>query len=203
VTDNVIVNQLFGVTTGLGMGILTFDWSQILVVGNPLNIPWWAQVNVGASFVVLFWFITPLLYYTNVSWLSRQIKLAQTDRPLGYQVWDSAYLPLTTSGLYDRFGQNYNTTAVIGADHQLDLAAYREYSPVYISVTYAMTFTVAFALTTAAIVHTILHQGERIYNTLRSRKTEADDIHMKLMRQYPEVPDWYVLLDSCRINTAS
>jgi hypothetical protein len=69
-SDNVIVNQLFGVTTGLGMGILTFDWSQILVVGNPLNIPWWAQVNVGASFVVLFWFITPLLYYTNVSWLT-------------------------------------------------------------------------------------------------------------------------------------
>jgi hypothetical protein len=53
-----------------------------------------------------------------------------------------------------------------------------------------MTFTIAFALTTAAVVHTILHQGERIYNTLRSRKVEDDDIHMKLMRQYPEVPDW-------------
>lgn len=65
-TDNVIVNQLFGVATGLGMGVLTFDWSQILVVGNPLNIPWWASVNVGVSFVIFYWLITPLLYYTNV-----------------------------------------------------------------------------------------------------------------------------------------
>lgn len=62
-----IVNQLFGVTTGLGMGILTFDWSQILLAGNPLNIPWWAQVNVAVFFVVVYWFIVPLLYYTNVS----------------------------------------------------------------------------------------------------------------------------------------
>jgi hypothetical protein len=71
-SDNVIINQLFGVTTGLGMGILTFDWSQILVVGNPLNIPWWAQVNVGVSFVVLYWFIAPLLYYTNVRLVAYQ-----------------------------------------------------------------------------------------------------------------------------------
>jgi hypothetical protein len=64
--DNVVVNQLFGVTTGLGMGILTFDWSQILYAGNPLNVPWWAQVNVGISFVVIYWIIVPILYYTNV-----------------------------------------------------------------------------------------------------------------------------------------
>jgi len=53
-----------------------------------------------------------------------------------------------------------------------------------------MTFTLAFALTTAAVVHTVLHQGPRIYKTLRFGKAEEDDIHMKLMRQYPEVPDW-------------
>jgi hypothetical protein len=97
---------------------------------------------------------------------------------------------MSTSGLFDRFGGSYNITAVITSEHQLDIAAYQEYSPVYLSATYAMTFTIAFALTTAAVVHTILHQGERIYNTLRSRKVENDDIHMKLMRQYPEVPDW-------------
>jgi hypothetical protein len=99
---------------------------------------------------------------------------------------------MSTAGLFDRFGQSYNITAVVNSEHHLNITAYQEYSPVYLSVTYAMTFTIAFALTTAAVVHTILHQGERIYNTLRSRKVEDDDIHMKLMRQYPEVPDWYV-----------
>jgi hypothetical protein len=100
---------------------------------------------------------------------------------------------MSTSGLFDRFGQSYDITAIITSDHKLNVTAYQEYSPVYLSATYAMTFTIAFALTTAAIVYTLLHQGERIYNTLRSRKVEDDDIHMKLMRQYPEVPDWYVI----------
>jgi hypothetical protein len=89
-TDNVVVNQLFGVATGLGMGVLTFDWSQILVIGNPLNIPWWAQVNVGVSFIIFYWFITPLLYYTNVrphgnhttsTGLTRYIALSRSGIP--------------------------------------------------------------------------------------------------------------------------
>jgi hypothetical protein len=111
---------------------------------------------------------------------------------IGRQVWDTAYFPITTSALFDRFGQSYDITRVISSDHKLDVEAYQAYSPVYISVTYAMTFTAAFGLTTAAVVHTVLHQGERIYKTLRSRKFEEDDIHLKHMLQYPEVPDWYI-----------
>jgi len=33
---NVPVNQLFGVHSGLGMSVLTFDWSQISWIGSPL-----------------------------------------------------------------------------------------------------------------------------------------------------------------------
>jgi len=65
--DNVVVNQLFGSATGLGMGILTFDWSQINWIGSPLVSPWWAEVNIGVGFVLGFWIIVPCLYYTNVS----------------------------------------------------------------------------------------------------------------------------------------
>lgn len=177
------------------MGLLTFDWSQILVAGNPLNIPWWAQANIGASFVFFYWFITPILYYTNVSCSPPSRagfqSVSFTRLP---QVWNTSYLPIISSGLYDRYGSYYNTTSVVSAGHVLDEEAYRAYSPVYLSISYAMTFTLAFALTTAAVVHTILHQGERIYKTLRFGKSEEDDIHMKLMRQYPEVPDWYVPL---------
>jgi len=49
----------------------------------------------------------------------------------------------------------------------------------------------AFALSTALIVHTALHHGPRIYAAVLNTRTEADDIHMKLMRYYPEVPDWW------------
>lgn len=36
VPDNVPVNQLFGVANGLGMSILTFDWTRIAWIGSPL-----------------------------------------------------------------------------------------------------------------------------------------------------------------------
>ena len=49
------------------MSIITFDWSQIAYIGSPLIIPWWAEVNMFVGFVVLYWILTPILYYTNVS----------------------------------------------------------------------------------------------------------------------------------------
>jgi hypothetical protein len=64
---NVMVNQLFGVSSGLGMGILTFDWTQITWAASPLMTPWWAHANVFASFVVTQWILVPIVYYTNVS----------------------------------------------------------------------------------------------------------------------------------------
>lgn len=41
-TDNTVVNQLFGTATGLGMGLVTFDWSQVAYIGSPMVIPWYA-----------------------------------------------------------------------------------------------------------------------------------------------------------------
>lgn len=61
-----VANQLFGVATGLGMSIFTFDWSQISYIGSPLIVPWWAEVNVFVGFVILYWIVVPALYYTNV-----------------------------------------------------------------------------------------------------------------------------------------
>ena len=37
--NNVAINVLFGANTGLGMGILTFDWSMIAFNGSPLVTP--------------------------------------------------------------------------------------------------------------------------------------------------------------------
>jgi len=37
--NNIVVNQLFGTLSGLGMGVLTFDWSMIAYVGSPLVTP--------------------------------------------------------------------------------------------------------------------------------------------------------------------
>lgn len=39
VPDNVIVNVLFGTSSGLGMSVLTFDWTMISFIGSPLVTP--------------------------------------------------------------------------------------------------------------------------------------------------------------------
>jgi len=49
------------------MGFITFDWSQIAYLGSPLMVPWWAEIHVFAGFVLAYWIILPVLYYTNVS----------------------------------------------------------------------------------------------------------------------------------------
>lgn len=43
--NKVVVNTLFGSNTGLGMSILTLDWSMIAYIGNPLVFP------VNSSFI--------------------------------------------------------------------------------------------------------------------------------------------------------
>jgi hypothetical protein len=61
--NNARVNQLFGVSHGLAMGIFTFDWGQIIAFnGSPLPIPWWAMANVGFAVAFFYWFLVPILY---------------------------------------------------------------------------------------------------------------------------------------------
>ncbi|BGP20792.1 hypothetical protein JCM10213_008929 [Rhodosporidiobolus nylandii] len=168
---NVVVNQLFGVSSGLGMGIFTFDWSQIAYVTTPLIVPWWAEVNVFAAFVLAFWILAPIMYYTNV--------------------WDSAYLPMSTSEVFDRFGAVYNTSAVVDVNHlRLNETAYHEYSPLFLPITYATVYGVAFMLSMAVIVHTVLYHYKDIWARVK-RVNDKEDVHMKLMKNYPEVPDWW------------
>ena len=76
VAENPVVNQLFGLSTGLGMSMLTFDWAQIAYIGSPLVVPWWAEVNIFFGFVVTFWIIAPALYYSDVSSLFHLLDLS-------------------------------------------------------------------------------------------------------------------------------
>lgn len=173
VPNNVPVNQLFGVENGLGMSLLTFDWNEIAWINSPLMVPWWAQVHMLAGFVLFFWIVTPILYYTNT--------------------WEMSHFPLTANGPYDRFGNTYNVSKILQADDRFNETAYAEYSPLYLPATYAMTYFLGFAVMTCILVHTVLYHGRTLLNGLKKIPVEPDDIHAKLMRNYPEVPDWWYL----------
>lgn len=56
--NNVVLNSLFGTSTGLGMSILTFDWSMVSYIANPLIVPvrlslWFFILFVSRSFLVV------------------------------------------------------------------------------------------------------------------------------------------------------
>lgn len=65
--DNIPINTVFGVVNGLGASVLTFDWTQISFISNPLVTPWWAEVNVFSGFAIGLWIVAPIIYFTNVS----------------------------------------------------------------------------------------------------------------------------------------
>jgi OPT family oligopeptide transporter len=141
--DNVKLNQLFGYSSGLGMSILTFDWSQIAYIGSPLATPWWAEANIAIGFVIFFWLITPAMYYANV--------------------WYGQYMPITSRGAFDNTGQPYDVTRILTPDTKLDIRKYRAYSPLYLSTTFAISYGLSFASITATVVHAFLYFRKQIY----------------------------------------
>ena len=60
-----------------------------------------------------------------------------------------------------------------------------------------MTYLLAFALSTSALVHTGLYHGKSLINGLKKMKVEPEDIHAKLMKNYPEVPEWWYACAFC------
>ncbi|EGO23107.1 hypothetical protein SERLADRAFT_371352 [Serpula lacrymans var. lacrymans S7.9] len=174
VPDNIIVNQMFGYVSGMGMSLITFDWSQITYIGSPLATPWWAEANVAFGFVFFFWLVVPALYYTNT--------------------WESKYMPISSRGSYDNTGAAYNVTQIINADASLNMTAYEEYSPLFLSTTFAMAYALSFASITATLMHAFLFFRKQIWVQSRRSMHEQPDIHARLMSKYKQVPEWWYMI---------
>lgn len=99
-------------------------------------------------------------------------------------------MPISAGGNFDRWGQPYNISRVISPDISLSDEGYKEYSMLFMSTTFATVYALSFTLATAAIVHTLIYNGKEIYLRYKNAHTEMEDVHAKLMRNYPEVPDW-------------
>ncbi|KAL4885992.1 OPT oligopeptide transporter protein-domain-containing protein [Aspergillus karnatakaensis] len=141
--DSAVVNQVFGMKSGMGLLPITLDWSQISYVGSPLLVPTWAVFNVFGGLVFWIWIVAVAFYYTNV--------------------WNTAYLPFQSSKVFDNTGVVYNVSRIVNAasGYKLDVAKYEEYSPVYMPVTYALNmFGLSFATLTSLLVWVILEHHE-------------------------------------------
>ncbi|KAI9432319.1 OPT oligopeptide transporter [Lactarius indigo] len=172
---NAKINQLFGTTHGLAMGVLTFDWGQITAFTNsPLPAPWWAAAHTGIAVVFFAWILVPILYYTNT--------------------WYTGFLPLVSSRSFDNTGASYNVSRIINDDLTFNHEAYKAYSPIFLSVTFAISYGLSFASITSTLSHTLIYYRKQIWNQARRSLSEQPDIHARLMSVYKGVPDWWYLV---------
>ncbi|KAH9955913.1 OPT oligopeptide transporter protein-domain-containing protein [Russula dissimulans] len=70
---------------------------------------------------------------------------------------------------------------------------YEQYSPLFLPITYAVTYGAFFALYPAVVVHTFLWYRRHFVRQFRRHLEDEKDIHSYLMRKYPEVPSWWFL----------
>ncbi|KAK7443795.1 hypothetical protein VKT23_015576 [Stygiomarasmius scandens] len=172
--ENVPVNQMFGYVHGMGMSLITFDWAQIAYIGSPLATPWWAEANVAVGFVTFFWVLVPALYYTNT--------------------WESMYFPISSRGSYNNTGGTYDVSRITNPDGTFNEEAYQNYSPLFISTTFAVSYGLSFASITATLTHAFLFFRKQIWTQARRSMHEQPDIHARLMSHYPQVPEWWYAL---------
>ncbi|KAI0449510.1 OPT oligopeptide transporter protein-domain-containing protein [Xylaria acuta] len=170
--QNAVVNQLFGGITGLSLIPITFDWTQVAgYIGSPLIVPWHAIANTLIGVVMFFLVFTSFLHYTGA--------------------WYSQFLPMSDASTYDNTGAVYNVSRILTSDYTLDEAAYKSYSPLFISTAFALSYGLSFAAITALVTHTFLYYSGPIWAQFRNSTHEKPDIHMKLMRKYKEAPSWW------------
>lgn len=215
---NVVVANLFGVASGLGLFPMTFDWSQIAYIGSPLVVPFWAALNIVGGLVIVMWIIAPIMYYSNALY--------------------SSYMPILSTAVFDNTGKPYDVSKILDESFRFNKEAYSKYSRVYLPITYVLSYALQFAAMASLLTHTICWHGRDIakqwraslqeiknepppysplpendesttgfshLGTTRSRESMdsqpaldnligLEDVHNRLMRRYEDVPmTWYLL----------
>lgn len=171
--NNVVVNQIFGGQTGLGILPISFDWSVIAgFLGSPLQTPAFAIFNVGAGIFVMF------IGVIGLAWAG----------PEYYR-----YLPLTANRNFDNTANVYNTSLILNPDFTMNMTAYKAYSPILLGPAFSLSYGMGFATLVSTLTHVILFYGPDIWNRAKSARYEEPDVHLKLMRKYKEAPEWWFL----------
>ncbi|KAF9081023.1 hypothetical protein BGX29_004793, partial [Mortierella sp. GBA35] len=169
--DNLVLSQLTG-AGGLGIGAISLDWNNIVsFLGSPLIVPWWAQVNIALGFFIIAWVMVPICYYANV--------------------WEAKKFPILTAGLFMDNGDGYKVKTILTEDNVLDMDKYNLHGPLRISTFFALTYGIGFAGLSSMMTHTWLYHRHKLVAQWKQSRTQAEDIHHKLMQAYPEVPDWW------------
>ncbi|KAK4164326.1 hypothetical protein QBC43DRAFT_210871 [Cladorrhinum sp. PSN259] len=195
---NGMLDTIAGFQSGLGFNpIPTFDWNIITYGSDPLMLPFFSTFNyfVGA---LISGFVILAIYMSDA--------------------FNTAYIPIISNKTWDRFGKHYNISRVITPEGEFDGPRYEAYSSPFLSAGNVAVYTFFFALYSATVTYGILyHRYEimlgfrtfwnqtkaRIVRVWRRNKvaegeqrlsvSDRLDVHNRLMKVYPEVPEWWYM----------
>lgn len=102
----------------------------------------------------------------------------------------SQFIPVSVGTAFDNTGLPYNLSAVV-SNNVFDETMYEQYSPMFLPITYAVSYGAIFAMYPAVVVHTFLWYRHDIVRQFRRSLNDEADIHSRLMRRYRDVPRWW------------
>ncbi|RDW92431.1 oligopeptide transporter OPT-like protein [Coleophoma crateriformis] len=171
--NNVVVNQLFGGITNIGILPITFDWSIIAgFTGSPLYVPAFALLNNAMGLLIVMLAAFGMIYAGPK---------------------DFKYFPVSANSNFANTAKPYNVSRILTPEFTLDEEAYRAYSPLLIGPTFVMAYAMSFASLTSIVFHVALYNGKEIWQRAKLAKHQDADIHLKLMNKYKEAPEWWFL----------
>lgn len=171
--SDVVVNQIFGGQTGLGILPISFDWSIISgFLLSPLQTPAFAIFNIGAGILIMF------IGVIGLTWVG----------PAFYR-----YLPITANKNFDNTANPYNTSRILNTDFTVNFDAYRAYSPILLGPAFSLSYGMGFATLVSTLTHVLLFYGADIWRRAKNARSEEPDVHLKLMRKYKEAPELWFL----------
>ena len=122
-------------------------------------------MNVVGGLVIVMWIIAPIAYYNNVYY--------------------SSYMPILSSSVFDNTGKIYNVSRILTPDFIFDKESYQQYSPVYLPITYVLSYGLQFAALASLITHTACWHGKDIWKQWSRSLNEAKRQGKPSYRQVP------------------
>ena len=75
----------------------------------------------------------------------------------------SAFMPILSAAVFDNTGKPYDVSKILTSEFLFDEEAFKKYSPIYLPITYVLSYGVQFAGLTALVTHTMCWYGSDIW----------------------------------------
>ncbi|RAL13267.1 small oligopeptide transporter, OPT family [Aspergillus homomorphus CBS 101889] len=102
------------------------------------------------------------------------------------------------SDAYDNTGNLYNSSRILDKTGTIVEGKYKAYSPIFLPVTFSLSYGVGFAVLSCLITHVLLYHTKDIVSTFKGQSKK--DVHARLLSRYPDVPWWWYAVLTVRCH---